>query len=324
LGKVKIPMAAGARPELFQQRRRPAWELLVDRGFQKLVVVLASVVGLVLLGILITVLGGAREAIGRFGLSFLTTSNWDPVGQHYGAFTAIYGTVVSSLLALLIAVPLGVGTAIFLTENIIPQPIRQVLGLMVELLAAIPSVVLGLWGIFVMEPFLRPGLTGLHQLLGWLPFFSTTPQGPGMAPAVLILVVMILPIITAIARDSLLQVPLALRQAAYGVGTTRWGAIAHVILPAAISGITGGVMLALGRAMGETMAVTMLIGNSNNFSLSLLAPANTISSMLANQFGEADGLQVSALMYAALVLMLLTLLVNLIAQRIVRRLSLKY
>jgi phosphate transport system permease protein len=317
-------MAAGARPELFLQRRRPFWELLVDRGFQKLVVVLASVVGLVLLGILITVLGGAREAIGRFGLTFLTTSNWDPLGEHYGAFTAIYGTVVSSLLALLIAVPLGVGTAIFLTENIIPRPLRQVLGVMVELLAAIPSVVLGLWGIFVMEPFLRPGLNGLHQLLGWLPFFSTTPQGPGMAPAVLILVVMILPIITAISRDSLLQVPLALRQAAYGVGTTRWGAIAHVILPAAISGITGGVMLALGRAMGETMAVTMLIGNSNNFSLSLLAPANTISSMLANQFGEADGLQVSALMYAALVLMLLTLLVNLIAQRIVRRLSLKY
>jgi phosphate transport system permease protein len=317
-------MAAGARPELFTQRRRPFWELLIDRGFQKLVVVLASVVGLVLIGILFTVLGGSTEAIGRFGLGFLTTSNWDPIGEQYGAFTAIYGTVVSSLLALLIAVPLGVGTAIFLTENIIPLPVRQVLGVMVELLAAIPSVVLGLWGIFVMEPFLRPGLTGLHQLLGWLPFFSTTPQGPGMAPAVLILVVMILPIITAISRDSLLQVPIALRQAAYGVGTTRWGAIAHVILPAAISGITGGVMLALGRAMGETMAVTMLIGNSNNFSLSLLAPANTISSMLANQFGEADGLQVSALMYAALVLMLLTLLVNLLAQKIVRRLSLKY
>jgi len=319
-----IPMAAGARPELFTQRRRPLWELLIDRGFQKLVVLLASVVGLVLAGILFTVLGGSTEAIGRFGLGFLTTSNWDPIAEHYGAFTAIYGTVVSSLLALLIAVPLGVGTAIFLTENIIPLPVRQVLGVMVELLAAIPSVVLGLWGIFVMEPFLRPGLTGLHQLLGWLPFFSTTPQGPGMAPAVLILVVMILPIITAISRDSLQQVPLALRQAAYGVGTTRWGAIAHVILPAAISGITGGVMLALGRAMGETMAVTMLIGNSNNFSLSLLAPANTISSMLANQFGEADGLQVSALMYAALVLMLLTLLVNLLAQKIVRRLSLKY
>ncbi|MEY3768608.1 MAG: phosphate transporter permease subunit PstC, partial [Cyanobacteriota bacterium] len=183
-------MAAGARPELFSQRRRPLWELLLDRGFQKLVVLLAAAVGLVLLGILITVVGGAREALVRFGLQFITSSDWDPLAEHYGAFTAIYGTLVSSLLALLIAVPLGVGTAIFLTENIIPLPVRQVLGVMVELLAAIPSVVLGLWGIFVMEPFLRPGLEALHQVLGWLPLFSTTPQGPGMAPAVLILVVM--------------------------------------------------------------------------------------------------------------------------------------
>jgi phosphate transport system permease protein len=316
-------MAAGVRPELFTQRRRPLWELLIDRGFQKTVVLLAAVVGLVLFGILVTVVGGAREALMRFGLGFITNSDWDPLAEHYGAFTAIYGTLVSSLLALLIAVPLGVGTAVFLTENIIPLPVRQVLGVMVELLAAIPSVVLGLWGIFVMEPFLRPALETLHRTLGWIPLFSTTPQGPGMAPAVLILVVMILPIITAISRDSLMQVPISLRQAAYGVGTTRWGAIAQVILPAALSGITGGVMLALGRAMGETMAVTMLIGNSNSFSLSLLAPANTISSMLANQFGEADGLQVSALMYAALVLMLLTLAVNLLAQQVVRRLSLK-
>jgi phosphate transport system permease protein len=175
-----------------------------------------------------------------------------------------------------------------------------------------------------MEPFLRPVLNSLHATLGWLPFFSTEPQGPGMAPAILILVVMILPIITAIARDSLLQVPTELRQAAYGIGTSRWGAIFQVILPAAISGITGGVMLSLGRAMGETMAVTMIIGNSNNFSLSLLAPGNTISSMLANQFGEADGSQVSSLMYAAFVLMLLTLIVNVLAQWIVRRLSLRY
>jgi phosphate transport system permease protein len=145
-----------------------------------------------------------------------------------------------------------------------------------------------------------------------------------MAPAALILVVMILPIITAISRDALSQVPDGLRQAAYGIGTTRWGAIFQVILPAAISGITGGVMLALGRAMGETMAVTMIIGNSNNFSLSLLAPANTISSMLANQFGEASGIQVSALMYAALLLMVMSLAVNLLAQQVVRRLSLKY
>ena len=296
----------------------------MDQGFRQLVVLLASIVGIVLLGILLTVLAGSRQAMGAYGLSFITTSDWDPVGDRYGAFTAIYGTLVTSILALLIAVPLGVGTAIFITENLIPLRIRQILGVMVELLAAIPSVVLGLWAIFVMEPFLRPFLTGLHQALGWLPLFSTEPQGPGMAPAILILVVMVLPIITAISRDSLQQVPTELRQAAYGVGTTRWDAILRVILPAAISGITGGVMLALGRAMGETMAVTMIIGNSTNFSWSLLAPGNTISSMLANQFGEADGHQVSALMYAALVLMLLTLVVNVLAQWVVRRLSLKY
>ncbi len=318
------PMSASPSSDPFVLRRRPLQERLIDGGFRQLSVALASIVGLVLLGILLTVFGGSWQAMTTYGLSFITTSDWDPTGDRYGAFTAIYGTIVSSLLALLIAVPLGVGTAIFITENLIPLRVRQVLGVMVELLAAIPSVVLGLWAIFVMEPFLRPLLTGLHTTLGWLPFFSTEPQGPGMAPAILILVVMILPIITAIARDSLQQVPTELRQAAYGVGTTRWDAILMVILPAAVSGITGGVMLALGRAMGETMAVTMIIGNSTNFSWSLLAPGNTISSMLANQFGEADGHQVSALMYAALVLMLLTLLVNVLAQWVVRRLSLKY
>ena len=310
--------------EAFSLRRRPASEKLLDIGFRQLCFSLAALVALVLLAILITVFSGAREAISTFGLRFLTTSAWDPVNEQYGAFVAIYGTLVTSLLALLIAVPLGVGTAIFITEDLIPNPIREAIGLMVELLAAIPSVVLGLWAIFVMEPAIRPVLSGLHNLLGWLPFFSTVPQGPGMAPAILILVVMVLPIITAIARDALNQVPLELRQGAYGVGTTRWGAIFSVILPAAISAITGGVMLALGRAMGETMAVTMIIGNALNFSPSLLAPGNTIASMLANQFGEADGIQVSALMYAALILMLLTFAVNVLAQWVVRRLSLRY
>lgn len=317
-------MTPFALADAFRLRRRSGSEKLVDQGFRQLTIVLASIVGLVLLGILLTVLSGSKEAIDAFGFKFLTTSSWDPVSEKYGAFTAIYGTIITSLLALLIAVPLGVGTAIFITENLIPLRVRQFLGLMVELLAAIPSVVLGLWAIFVMEPFLRPILEAVNQVFGWIPLFSTVPQGPGVAPAILILVVMILPIITAISRDSLMQVPPELRQAAYGIGTTRWGAILQVILPAAVSGITGGVMLALGRAMGETMAVTMIIGNSTNFSWSLLAPGNTISSMLANQFGEADGLQVSALMYAALVLMILTLVVNVFAQWIVRRLSLKY
>ena len=310
--------------DLYRLRRRPPTEKSVDSSFRILAVALASVIALVLFASLIVVFWGALDSMGRYGWSFLVTSNWNPVADEYGAFTAIYGTLVTSLLALLIAVPLGVGTAIFITENMIPLRIRAVIGLMVELLAAIPSVVLGLWAIFVMEPFIRPGLELLHATLGWLPLFSTVPMGPGIAPAVLILVVMILPIITAISRDSLNQVPMKLRQAAYGVGSTRWGAILNVILPAAISSIVGGVMLALGRAMGETMAVTMIVGNSNNFSWSLLAPGNTISAMLANQFGEADGSQVSSLMYAAFVLMILTLAVNVFAQWLVKRLSLKY
>jgi phosphate transport system permease protein len=312
------------RADAFTLRRRPASERLLDIGFRQLTLCLAALVALVLLAIVLTVFHGSQEAMATFGLKFLATSSWDPVNGTYGAFTAIYGTLVSSLLALLIAVPLGVGTAIFITENLIPKVLRDGIGLMVELLAAIPSVVLGLWAIFVMEPFLRPFLNFLHDTLGWIPLFSTPAQGPGMAPAVLILVVMVLPIITAISRDALNQVPDELRQGAYGVGTTRWGALFSIILPAAVSSITGGVMLALGRAMGETMAVTMIIGNALNFSFSLLAPANTIASMLANQFGEADGIQVSALMYAALILMLLTFTVNVLAQWVVRRLSLRY
>ncbi|MFN9661339.1 MAG: phosphate ABC transporter permease subunit PstC [Cyanobacteriota bacterium] len=317
-------MTGESRSEDFTLRHRPPAEKLLDEGFRQLSFLLAAVVAALLLAIFVTVLAGSWEAIRAFGWRFLSTSAWDPVNEHYGAFTAIYGTLVSSVLALLLAVPLGVGTAVFITEDLLPLSVRNGIGLMVELLAAIPSVVLGLWAIFVMEPAIRPLLQLLHSSLGWLPFFQTVPQGPGMAPAILILVVMVLPIITAIARDALNQVPIELRQAAYGVGTTRWGAIFNIILPAAISAIMGGVMLALGRAMGETMAVTMIIGNSTKFSFSLLAPANTISSMLANQFGEADGIQVSALMYAALVLMLLTFIVNIMAQWLVKRLSLHY
>jgi len=308
----------------FKSRRRPPSERWIDSGFRGLTILLASTVAIILLGIFVVVFQGAQDAIKAFGLTFLSTSSWNPVTGEYGAFTAIYGTLVSSLLALLIAVPLGVGTAIFITENLIPTRWRDIIGVMVELLAAIPSVVLGLWAIFVMEPMLRPFLNFLHASLGWFPLFSTTPKGPGMAPAILILVVMILPIITAISRDALNQVPMALRQGAYGVGSTRWIAIFNVILPAAISAIIGGVMLALGRAMGETMAVTMIIGNSTNFSWSLLAPGNTISAMLANQFGESSGIQVSALLYAALILMLLTFTVNILAQWIVKKLSLRY
>jgi len=317
-------MPTGDQKELYLLRRRPAYEKFVDSSFRNITISMASMVALILIAILIVVFWGSIESMGRYGLKFLVTSNWNPVDNEYGIATAIYGTAITSFLSLLIAIPLGIGTAIFITENFVPKRIRDIIGILVELLAAIPSVVLGLWAIFVMEPFLRPLLTYLYNSLGWIPFFSSQPMGPGITPAILILVVMILPIITAISRDSLNQVPISLREAAYGVGATRWRAIIDVILPAAVSGIAGGVLLALGRAMGETMAVTMIIGNSNNFSWSLLGPGNTIAAMLANQFGEADGSQVSSLYYAAFVLMVLTLFVNIISQLMVKRLSLKY
>jgi phosphate transport system permease protein len=317
-------MTSSGSDGLYTLRDRPPSDKLVDQSFKFVVTALAALVAIILFAIFLLVTLEAREAITEFGLGFLTNSTWNPSTEKFGAFTAIYGTLLTSALALLLAIPLGVGTAIFLTENFIPAKFRTIIGSLVELLAAIPSVVLGLWAIFVLEPVLRPLLQEIHKYLGWIPFFSTVPTGPGIMPAVLILVIMVLPIITAISRDSLNQVPPDLRQAAYGVGATRWTSIFNVILPAAISGIIGGVMLALGRALGETMAVTMIIGNSNNFSLSWFAPGNTISSLLANQFGEADGLQVHALMYAALVLMIITFIVNVLAQWLVKRLSLKY
>jgi len=317
-------MPAAGPESLYKLRHRPLSEKLIDSGFQNLVALLALTVAIILFGIFLIVGMQSWEAIQAFGLNFIINSRWDPVQNEYGAFTAIYGTLLSSILALILAVPLGVGTAIFLTEDFIPAKIRTLISNMVELLAAIPSVVLGLWAIFVLEPVIRPALELIHQLLGWVPFFSTTPSGPGVMPAVLILTIMLLPIITAISRDSLNQVPEDLRQAAYGVGATRWTAILKVMIPAAISGIIGGVMLALGRAMGETMAVTMIIGNQTSFNISWFAPGNTIASMIANQFGEAGELQMSSLMYAALVLMAITFLVNVVAQWIVQRLALKY
>lgn len=308
----------------FTLRLRSSSDKWIDSGFKNLSVAMAATVAIVLFSILLVVFLESKASIQNYGLNFLITSEWDPINNRYGAFTAIYGTVITSLVSLLIAIPLGIGTAILLTEQILPRQITEIIGLMVELLAAIPSVVLGLWAVFVMEPFIRPLLNYIHIHFGWLPLFSTEAVGPGLAPAILILVVMILPIITAISRDSLEQVPNRLREAAYGIGATRWCSLFNVILPAAISGITGGILLALGRAIGETMAVTMIIGNSNNFSWSLFAPGYTISALLANQFGEADGSQISSLMYAAFILMIMTLIINIFAQWLVKKLSLKY
>ena len=307
-----------------ESRSRSQAEKSLDQGFIWLTRILGIGVGVILLAIALTVGYGALPAIQEYGLGFLFGSSWNPVKEEYGALPMIYGTIVSSAIALLIAVPLGVGTAIFLSEDFLPLPVRTALVFLVELLAAIPSVVYGLWGIAVLIPIISTVGKFLNGNFGWLPIFSTPPVGPGMLPAGVILGIMTLPIITAISRASLASLPPDLRQASLGLGATRWTTIFRVLVPAAFSGIVGGIMLGLGRAMGETMAATLLIGNSNQLSASVLAPANTIASLMANQFAEASGLQVAALMYTGLILFILTLIVNILAEWIVSQVRAKY
>ncbi|MFM9268583.1 phosphate ABC transporter permease subunit PstC [Tychonema sp. BBK16] len=307
-----------------ESRSRSHLEKSLDQSFIWLTRVLGIGIGVILLVIALTVAFRAFPAIQKYGLGFLFGSDWNPVKEEYGALPMIYGTMVSSAIALLIAVPLGVGTAIFLSEDFLPLQIRTALVFLVELLAAIPSVVYGLWGIAVLIPIITNIGKFLNSSFGWLPIFSTPPVGPGMLPAGVILGIMTLPIITAISRDSLASLPPELRQASLGLGATRWTTIFRVLVPAAFSGIVGGIMLGLGRAMGETMAATLLIGNSNQLSASLLAPANTIASLMANQFAEASGLQVAALMYTGLILFVLTLIVNILAEWIVSQVRAKY
>jgi phosphate transport system permease protein len=229
------------------------------------------------------------------------------------------GTAISSTIALLLALPLGVFIALFLSENFLPVPIRQTIRFVVELLAAIPSVVYGLWGIAVVIPIVRQFGGLLSDNLGFIPLFEGPPTGNSTLTASLVLALMVLPTITAISRTALVSVPQTLREGSYAVGATRWETIFRVLLPTAAPGIVAATILAFGRAMGETMAVAMLIGNSPRFNWSLLSPGGTLAGLLANQFGEAKGLQISALMYAALALVLLTLLVNMIGEAVLRR-----
>ncbi len=300
-------------------RQTTATERRLDRMLILATQATAGTVWILLLTIAGTVVFFSWPAIREFGLGFFTSTTWNPAAgiEDYGIFPMIYGTFVSSIIAILLAVPLGLGAAVFLNEDFLPERLRSVLIFLVELLAAIPSVIYGLWGIFVVIPLLQTVGNWLHLYFGWIPFFSTVPIGPGILPASVVLAIMILPITTSLSRSSLGALPPDLRAAALGLGATRCATIFRVLIPAAFSGIAGGVLLALGRAMGETMATTMLIGNSNKLSMSLLAPGNTIASLLANQFAEAKGLQVNALIYAALALMLMTLVVNALGHKIV-------
>ncbi|HTO73872.1 MAG TPA: phosphate ABC transporter permease subunit PstC [Gemmatimonadales bacterium] len=265
---------------------------------------------------------GARLAIGRFGLDFLTRSIWDPVAEDFGALPLIFGTLLSSAIALLIAVPLSLGVAIFLTE-FCPKALRQPVAFMVELLAAIPSVVYGLWGIFVLMPILRKIVFPLlRDVLGFLPFFKGPIYGPSMLAASIILSIMVMPYIMAVSREVLLAVPGSQREAALALGATRWEAVRTAVLPYARTGILGAVVLGLGRALGETMAVTMLIGNRHELAASLFAPGYTMAAAIANEFSEAaSDMHFSALAYVALVLFLMTLLVNAAARLMIWRVS---
>lgn len=305
--------AAPATPTLEASRRG-------DRLFKGLLTIAALAVP-VLMGLLVYELyDGAHLAIDRFGLSFVTGRTWDPVAEEFGAFPLIIGTLVSACLALLIAVPLSLGVAIYLTE-FAPAAIRQPVAFLIELLAAIPSVVYGLWGIFVLVPFLKTTVFPfLRETLGFLPFFQGPIYGPSMGAASIILAIMVMPFIMSVAREVLLAVPGTQREAALALGATRWEAVMSAILPYARSGIIGAVILGLGRALGETMAVTMLIGNRNEISASLFAPGYTMAAVIANEFTEAVGdMHLAALAYVALTLFVLTVLVNAAARLLIWR-----
>lgn len=295
---------------------------LGDRIYRWTTTAFALSIPLLLVLIGLEVLVAAWPALTAFKLSFLTSSRWDAVEGVFGAAPAIYGTLVSSAIALAIATPLAVGVAIFLSE-FAPPWLRTPVAFLIDLLAAIPSVVYGLWGIFVLVPALRehvmPFLADRLHLAN-TPFFSGPAYGPSMLAAGLILAIMVLPYISAVTREVLLAVPRAQREAALALGATRWEMIWGAVLPYASSGIVGGVILGLGRALGETMAVTMVIGNRHEIAASLFAPGYTMASLIANEFSEAtNDMHLSALMAVGAVLLLLTVVVNAIARWLVWR-----
>lgn len=293
-----------------------AKDFLVDRTFRALARIGVVLVLALVFALVFEVGRKALPGMEKHGLDVLLGTVWDVNQGKYGILPAIWGTLYSALIALAIAGFFGVSMAIFLTQDFLPAQLAAIFRTIVELLAAIPSVVYGLWGIYVVIPAIRPLTDWLNSELGWIPFFGTTLSGPGLLPAALVLAIMILPTIAAVSQDALTGVPMKTKQAAYGMGTTHWEAILKVMVPSAATGIFGSLVLGLGRALGETMALAMLVGNSNNISLSLFAPANTLAALLALNFPEAGPTEIEVLMYAALVLMAITLIVNIIGSMI--------
>ncbi|PSB24834.1 phosphate ABC transporter permease subunit PstC [Stenomitos frigidus] len=290
-----------------------------NQGFLWLTRGFALITVLILLWMGWVIFQQAQPAIKEFGFGFLTSQEWDIANVKFGALPYIFGTVVTSTVALVLALPIGLAVALITSENFLPPWVRSPIAFLVELIAAIPSVIIGLWGIYLLVPSLQPIQLWLYAHFKQIPLFSTQPFGSGMLAAGVILAIMILPTIAAISREVLMAIPTDLRAASMSLGATRWETIFGVILPASVSGILGAAMLGLGRALGETMAVTMVIGNSAQISPSLFNVGYTIPALLANEFGEAlDPLHIGSLMYLALILFALTLAINVVAILMVR------
>ncbi|MFA5521766.1 MAG: phosphate ABC transporter permease subunit PstC [Castellaniella sp.] len=305
--------------------RRAASNVGADRLFRVLTRTSAVLVLLLLAGIIVSLAWGGRGAITTYGPSFLWTSEWDPVRDHYGALVPVAGTLITSAIAVLIAVPVSFGIALFLTERA-PGWLRRPLGTAIEMLAAIPSIIYGMWGLFVFVPLFQQHVQS--PLVQWTrdvpvlgELFAGPPLGIGLFTAGLILSIMIIPFITAVMRDVFEQVPPMLKESAYGLGCTTWEVVWKIVLPFTRNGVISGIMLGLGRALGETMAVTFVIGNAFSLPHSLFSPSNSIASALANEFNEAGGLQKAALLELGLILFVITTLVLILSKLVLRRLS---
>jgi phosphate transport system permease protein len=318
-GAVEIDASAARARALDRLRIR-------DIIFRALTRAAAIGVLLILGGVILSLIDGSLPALRAFGFNFLIEEGWNPVTEHFGALAPIYGTLVTSFIAMLIAVPLGLLIATFLTE-LCPMWLRRPIGIAIELLAGIPSIIYGIWGLFVFAPFLQETLQPfLITVFGDIPvlsvLFAGPPYGIGILTAGLILAIMVLPFVTSISRDVFDAVPPVLKEAAYGVGCTTWEVVRYVVLPYTRVGVIGGVMLGLGRALGETMAVTFVIGNAHRISGSLLAPGTTISATIANEFTEAVGdLYTSSLIALGLILFVITFMVLSIARYLLMRIE---
>ena len=295
-----------------------------DRVFFGLTLVSAVLVAGLLIAVLVSLLVGAWPALSTFGPAFVWTERWSPVKEIFGALAPIYGTIVSSVIAMVIGIPVSFGIAIFLID-ICPERLRRPIGIAIELLAGIPSIIYGLWGFFVFAPFMQAvvqpfliDVVGPIPLIGVL--FGGAPYGIGLLTSGIVLAIMVLPFITAVTRDVFETVPVLLRESAYGMGMTTWEVVRHITIPYTRVGLVGGIMLGLGRALGETMAVTFVVGNAHRISGSLLAPATTISATIANEFTEAtDGLYTSSLVALGLILFVITFAVLAFAKWLIIR-----